>query len=249
MNAGPLAARDIGYRVAGRDVLRSVSFSLRGGDLVALLGANGAGKTTLLRILLGLQKPASGTVLLEQRPLASYTRSAIGQRLAYVPQAHVPVFPYRVSQVVELGRLPAAPTGRTVSTEDRRVALSAMQRLSIAHLSDRPYTQISGGERQSVLIARALAQGARILILDEPATGLDFGQQIRLAAILRGLARDGFIVLSTTHDPIRARTSFDRAILLHQGRVLADGAADGVITDEAIRQLYDLHAGQGLPSG
>jgi len=220
-----LVARDICCRIGCRPVLDRVSLSLHDGDLVALIGANGAGKTTLLRILLGLQKPASGDVLLGQRPLSSYRRAEIGQCLAYVPQAHAPVFPYLVEEVVALGRLPAAAIGRGLRHEDRRIAAAAMERVGIAHLSRRPYTQLSGGERQSVLIGRALAQGARILILDEPSTGLDFGQQLRLSSILRDLAGDGFAILATTHDPLRARSAFDRVVMLYQGRVLADGPA------------------------
>lgn len=238
-----LEARGLGYRIGDRVVLDAVSLALREGDLVALLGANGAGKTTLLRLLLGLVRPGAGAVLLEGRPIGSWRRGAIGQRLAYVPQGHVPVFPYLVREVVSLGRLPAATTGRGLTAEDRRVADAAMERLGIGALANRPYTQLSGGERQGVLIARALAQGARTLILDEPATGLDFGQQLRLGAILRGLSREGLAILSTTHDPLRARTSFDRAILLQEGRVLADGPAGDVITDAAVRTLYRLPPG------
>jgi len=242
-----LSARDIGYRIGNREVLSSVTLELGDGDLVALLGANGAGKTTLLRILLGLQKPSAGIVYLEQRPLSTYRRKAIGQRIAYVPQGHVPVFPYLTRQIVELGRLPDSVTGRAVTPDDRRLAVAAMERLSIGHLADRPYTQLSGGERQSVLIARALAQGAQTLILDEPATGLDFGQQLRLTAVLRSLADDGYCIMATTHDPIRARTAFDRAIMLHRGQILIDGPTNEVINEAAIRKLYDIGVGQVLP--
>lgn len=243
----PLVARGLCHRIGGRIVLDDVSLALADGDLAALLGANGAGKTTLLRILLGLQHPGSGQVLLDGRPLGTIRRAAIAQRLAYVPQAHVPVFPYRVGDVVALGRLAGATFGRGLSPDDRRIADAALQRLGIARLADRPYTQLSGGERQSVLIARALAQGARILILDEPATGLDFGQQLRLSAMLRSLANEGYAILSTTHDPLRARTAFDRVVMLQQGRVIEDGPAALTITDDAIRRLYGLAADQALP--
>lgn len=241
-----LEAEALRFRIGARLVLESVSLALREGDLVALLGANGAGKTTLLRLLLGLHRPAAGRVLLDGRPLDAWRRTAIARRLAYVPQAHNAVFSYLVRDVVALGRLSAAPFGRATSTEDRRHAAISMERLGIGHLADRPYTQLSGGERQAVLIARALAQGARILILDEPATGLDFGQQLRLGAILRGLSDDGFAILATTHDPIRARAAFGRVVMLHQGRILADGPAAVTVTDDAVRTLYGLRPDQTL---
>jgi iron complex transport system ATP-binding protein len=245
--ASRLAARNLGYRIGGRTVLDDISFELGDGALVALLGANGAGKTTLLRLLLGLLAPSSGEVLLEGKPLSFYRRKETGRRIAYVPQSHAPIFPYLVGDVVALGRLPWATVGRGLSASDRQAAEAAMARLSIVHLSQRPYTQLSGGERQSVLIARALAQGARVLIMDEPATGLDFGQQLRLAEIMRGLAREGLTVLSTTHDPIRARTSFDRAIMLDHGKVFADGNVADIINESAVRTIYDLGDGRFPP--
>ncbi|ACB95629.1 ABC transporter ATP-binding protein [Beijerinckia indica] len=235
-----LIAQNLCYAVDGRTILNDLSFSVKGGDLIALLGTNGAGKTTLLRLLLRLLEPASGTIHIDGKPLRDYSRRDLARAIAYVPQGHVPAFPYTVLEIVMLGRLPVSPFGRIAPSSDSEVASAALRQLAIEHLAARPYTHLSGGERQAVLIARALAQGAGILVLDEPETGLDFGQQQRLFAVLRKLAQEGYAVLATTHDPLRARTIFNRAVLIQKGRIKADGPADSVLTAEAIEDLYGL---------
>lgn len=235
-----LLARELSFDYRQRPVLQGVNLHLRPGEVVALLGANGAGKSTLLRLLLGLQMPSAGEILLDERPLHQRPRRDIAQRLAYVPQAHVAPFPYRVSEVVLLGRLAASGLFAAPSAVDRRIAEAALTRLGIAHLAERPYSEISGGERQLALIARALTQEARLLILDEPATGLDYGHQMRLLSILRSLATDGYGVLMSTHHPEHALIAADRVLLLHQGRIAASGPPAETITTAAIELLYGL---------
>ncbi len=239
MTAPPLAASGLAFRRGGRLILNDVSLALASGRMTALLGPNGSGKTTLLRILLGLLRPHLGDVRLHGVPLRTLGRAAIAREIAYVPQQHVPVFPYPAIEVVALGRLPATLLQRGVADADRRIAHSCLERLGIAHLAHRPYTELSGGERQTVILARALAQGARILVLDEPAAGLDHGQRLRLRAISRSLANDGYTMLATTHDPVDLGARFDDAILLRDSRIMFAGDAGGV-TDEMIRALYDL---------
>lgn len=235
-----LLARELAFDYRQRPVLHGVNLHLRPGEVVALFGANGAGKSTLLRLLLGLEKPAAGAILLDEQPLQMRRRRDIAQRLAYVPQAHVAPFPYRVDEVVLLGRLAANGLFAAPQTVDRKIADAALARLGIAHLAARPYSELSGGERQLVLIARALSQEARLLILDEPATGLDYGHQMRLLRILRSLAADGYGVLMSTHHPEHALIAADRVLLLHQGRIAASGPPAETITTAAIEMLYGL---------
>ncbi|WBO22820.1 ABC transporter ATP-binding protein [Sphingomonas abietis] len=222
----------------GRPVLRDVSLALEPGEMVALLGANGSGKTTLLRLLLGLLKPDAGRVLLDGEPIASLSRRQIATRIAYVPQSHQPTFPFTVAEMVAMGRAPATGWDRRRTADT--ITGEAIERVGIAHLADRLYTALSGGERQSVLIARALAQGARTLVMDEPTAALDLGQRERLMTLLQQLSADGFAVLATTHDPDQALRRFGRAIALHEGHVIADGPSRTVIDRALLSRCYDI---------
>nr|WP_220790328.1 ABC transporter ATP-binding protein [Gluconacetobacter takamatsuzukensis] len=244
-----MAVEDLSFVRGGRWVLEGISFAIAGGEMVALLGPNGAGKTTLLRLVLRLLQPRSGRVLLDGRPISGMSRRELATHLAYVPQGHGVVFPYRVRDVVALGRLAGgAMLAPVVPVADREAAELAMSRLAIGHLADRSYATLSGGERQAVLIARALAQGARLLVLDEPETGLDYGQQQRLAELLRQLAGEGYGILATTHDPLRAARLFSRAILMREGRLVADGPAAEMLSAAAIADLYGFNVASVRPA-
>ncbi len=245
-----LAARDIHFTYRGRQVLDGANLALGPGELVCLLGANGAGKSTLLRTLLGLLEPQRGEVRLDDQPLAALARRQFAQRVAYVPQVHAAPFPYRVREVALMGRLPANGLLRAPGGADRRVVDTVLERLGISHLAERPYTEVSGGERQLALIARALAQETKLLVMDEPLTGLDYGHQVRLLARLEQLAADGYGILMTTHDPDQPLDGCDRVALLIDGRIAADGSAKKVLTPSAIERLYGvpvrlLHATDG----
>jgi iron complex transport system ATP-binding protein len=241
--APALELRDLHFAYRGRAVLRGVSFTVGPGEIVSLLGANGAGKSTLLRLALGLLEPVSGGVVLAGEPIKHLARRQIARRLAYVPQAHVAPFPFEVREVVMLGRLAETGLFGRPRPADHAAVGECLDRLGIAHLARRPYTEISGGERQLTLIARALAQGARILILDEPATGLDFGHQIRLLEHLRRLAAERYGIVMTTHHPDHALAVSSRVILLKDGRVLSEGPPRPTITPEAIFRLYGVRIG------
>lgn len=247
-----ISARHIDFGYRGRRVLTGATLALAAGELVCLLGANGAGKSTLLKIMLGLLKPQQGNVALDGRPLAERGRRALAQHVAYVPQVHAAPFPYTVREVVLMGRLPANGLFKAPGEADRAAAQGVLEHLGIARLGDRPYTEISGGERQLALIARALAQEARLLVMDEPLAGLDYGHQVRLLERLESLAEEGYGVLMTTHDPDQPLTGCDRVAMLIEGRIAADGAPDDVLTPEAIHRLYGvrvdlLHAAGGRP--
>ena len=239
-----LACAGIVFDRGATRVLDGASLAFGAGDVVALLGVNGAGKSTLLRILLGLLKPGQGSIMLDGRPLHAYSRQQVAAHVAYVPQSHVASFPYTVRQMVSMGRLPHAGLSMRLRPVDNDVIDQAMARLRIGHLAARSYMQLSGGERQRVLLARALAQQAPILILDEPFTGLDFGHQVRLLALLGELAAEGHAVLHTTHLPEHALRGATRAVLLEHGRVIADGAPAAIITATAMNAFYDVDVAQ-----
>ena len=235
-----LKANAVSYAYKGHPVLRDVSLSVKQGELVSLLGKNGAGKTTLLKLLQGFLKPEQGHVSLNNQPLARFSRRELATHIAYVPQSHIPPFPYLVEEVVTLGRIPHSGIFRSPIQEDKDAAHAAMTQLRINHLSRRAYTELSGGERQLVLIARALAQGARIFIMDEPITGLDYGNQFRLLDTLQELVAAGFGILMTTHHPEHALRASTQVALLIDGKIEQSGIPASIITPATIRHLYDV---------
>jgi iron complex transport system ATP-binding protein len=235
-----IEARDVHFAYRGRLVLAGATLALAPGEVLCLLGANGAGKSTLLKIMLGLLTPRQGSVAMDGRPLAAFGRRALAQVVAYVPQMHAAPFPYTVSEVALMGRLPANGLFRAPSDADRAAVQKVLEHLGIGGLADRPYTEVSGGERQLALIARALVQGARLLVMDEPLAGLDYGHQVRLLERLERLAEEGYGVLMTTHDPGQPLAGCDRVALLIDGRIAADGSPDAALTPAAIHRLYGV---------
>lgn len=230
----------VSFAFGGRTALSEVSLSVGEDSAVALLGANGSGKTTLLRILLGLARPSQGEVRLLGRPLGRWPPRALARELAYVPQVHRDAFPFTVRDVVEMGRLPHRPFLGRRSREDGEAAERAMEEMGILQLAARPYTQVSGGERQLALIARALAQGARLLVMDEPTNGLDYGNQVRLLQRITRLAGSGRTVVFSTHHPDHALAAAGRVVMLREGRIAADGPAAATVTPATLRALYGV---------
>ncbi len=226
----------IGYRE--RMVGRGLDIALDEGEVLALLGPNGGGKTTLLKTLLGILKPLAGEALIDGRSLAAYSIRERARRIAYVPQLHVPSFAFTVETVVLMGRTAHGNLFSRPSAKDRAVASRALEQFGIRSLAQRPYTMISGGERQLVLLARALAQEPQFIVLDEPTASLDFGNQGKVMREIRALAAAGHGVLFTTHDPNHALRAADRAYLLRDGARIAEGAVAAVLTREQLEDLY-----------
>lgn len=235
-----LEAQGIHFGYGSRRVLNDVSLTLSDGQVVALLGPNGSGKSTLLKILLGFLRPQRGEVWLDGAPIRRIPPKALARNIAYVPQLHQAAFPYPVHEIVLMGRMPHQRFWSGYSRHDRQLAREALEKLSIGHLQDRAYTEISGGERQLALIARALAQGATTLIMDEPVSGLDYGNQIRLLERIHQLAGEGYSFLKSSHFPEHALLISDRVILLSGGVVLAEGLPGEVITQNYLRELYQV---------
>ncbi|WP_321491672.1 ABC transporter ATP-binding protein [uncultured Desulfobacter sp.] len=240
---GVICLDHVTYGYGEKPVLNDINLSFEKGDVVSLLGPNGSGKTTLLKVLLGLCRPQKGEVRLGGVPVRQIKAKALARRIAYVPQTHKISFAYRVIDVVLMGRMPHKPFFFRYSKQDEAQALSALEQLSIGHLKDRPYTEVSGGERQMTLIARALAQGADILVMDEPVSGLDYGNQIRLLEKIATLAGHGYTFIKTTHFPEHAVWISDRVVMLKKGQVLANGHAPEVVNETNLYLLYNLDIG------
>ncbi len=208
------------------------------GEVLALLGPNGGGKTTLLKTLLGLIPARAGDVRVMDRPLDSLSAQERARLIGYVPQVHHGTFAFTVESVVLMGRTAHGSLFAAPTAHDRAVSHAALERFGIATLSQRAYTEISGGERQLVLLARALAQEPRFIVLDEPTASLDFGNQGKVMREIRTLADAGLGVLFTTHDPNHAMRAATRAFLLRDGACLAEGPVADVLTRETLEQLY-----------
>ena len=233
-----LSGHDLAIGYSDRLVGSHIDVALATGEVLALLGPNGGGKTTLLKTLLGLLAPKAGEVRLAERPLGAYADRERARLIAYVPQSHVATFAFTVETIVLMGRTAHGNLFSRPSAADRTIAARALERFGIAHLSGRPYTMISGGERQLVLLARALAQEPQFVVLDEPTASLDFGNQGRVLKEIRALAASGHGVLFTTHDPNHALRAADRAYLLRGGECLAEGPVQQILTRERLEALY-----------
>src|SRR5262249_6294603 len=233
-----LAGRALTIGYSDRVVGRGLDVTLAQGEVLALLGPNGGGKTTLLKTLLGILPPLAGEALIEGRLLDALSVRERARAIAYVPQLHTPTFAFTVESVVLMGRTAHGNLFSRPTAKDREVAHAALVRFGIADLGERPYTMISGGERQLVLLARAPAQEPRFIVLDEPTASLDFGNQGKVMREIRALAASGHGVLFTTHDPNHALRAADRAYLLRDGERIADGPVHDVLTRPQLEALY-----------
>jgi iron complex transport system ATP-binding protein len=236
-----LELRDVHFAYEGRPVLRGVSLEARPGRVLGLLGPNGAGKSTLVRLAAGLLRPGRGRVLLEGRDLSAWSRRAIAQRVALLPQDSQPPPAFTAREVVSLGRTPHLGWLGAEGPHDRAVVARALELTDAGDLADRPVDELSGGERQRVLLARAIAQEPRVLLLDEPTLHLDLGHQVGLLDLVVRLARQGGLaVLAVFHDLNLAARSCDELALLSQGRLVAAGPPDEVLASPLVGEVYGV---------
>ena len=235
-----LEARALAFGYPGKPVGRGVDLSLGPGDVLCLLGPNGAGKTTLFKTLLGLLPPQGGEVRIGGTPLGRLKRREIARRIAYIPQAHTPPFPFAVRDVVLMGRTAHLRPFESPGRADREAAERALDLLGIGALAGADYTRISGGQRQLALIARALAQETPLLIMDEPTASLDFGNQALVLREVRRLVGKGFGLVISTHNPDHAFACATRVALLHGGGVMAAGAPADVLTPDHMLRMYGV---------
>lgn len=223
----------------GKPVQRYVSFSVSSGEICCLLGPNGCGKTTLLKTMMGLIPRQAGRVLIDGKNISSLSPRQRSRAIAYVSQAHNPPFTYLVRDVVMLGRTTSVGLG-SPSAKDIKIVNDALSEMGILDLADRRYTDISGGELQLVMIARALTQQPKLLVLDEPTAALDYGNAMRVIGSVRNLAKRGYGVLMTTHSPDHAFMLNSNVVLLQKNRPMQFGRAVDVITERNMRDAYGV---------
>jgi len=221
--------------------LRNVSVEILSGELVTVLGPNGSGKTTFLKCLCRLLKPRAGYIRFDGQPIWRMKPNRFAQQVGYVPQVHSPSFPYRVIDVVASGKTPYLSALAVPSEKDYELAYQALEAVGCRELAERPYTQLSGGELRLVLIARALAQQPKILLLDEPTSHLDFKNKIVVMRIIKNLVREKRVTaVVSEHDPNIALAFSDKVMLMKEGRVVAYGKPDEVINEETMKILYGM---------
>lgn len=221
-----------------RIILKNISLTLASHDILCLLGPNGTGKTTLLRCLLLLNKKKSGSIEIDGHDLTKIPAKKRAKLMAYVPQATTMAFPYEAREVVLMGRVAHLAAGARPSKKDWEYVNEAMGQLGILHLSRNLFNELSGGEKQMVLVARALAQQAKILIMDEPTANLDYCNQVKMLQVIKSLADQGFSILMTSHFPDHAFLACNKVVLMRDGFFMAQGLPDDVVTTENLSKLY-----------
>ena len=245
---------DFSFRLGKKEILHEVSFTVRAGEYLSILGPNGAGKTTLLKCLDRIVRGGSGTVRILGQPLEQYRQRELARSISYVPQADGRLFPFTVEQFVLMGRYPYLSPFSAIGVEDHQAVREALELTGTTEFAERLLHTLSGGERQKVFIAAALAQGAQILLLDEPTTFLDYRHQAEIRDVLvRAQARSGMTIVAVTHDVNRAVLDSDRIMALREGRVVFWGTPAEVMQAEVLEQIYQTplllapHPRTGMP--
>jgi iron complex transport system ATP-binding protein len=232
-------------------VFREVDLFVEPGSIYCLLGPNGTGKSTLLKCISGLLRPGQGRVLVHGNDISLLRAADVAKELGYVPQSQISVFPFLVEDIVVMGRAPHLNVFASPSIRDLQIAHDSMETVGIVALAKRPCTTLSGGEWQLTLIARALAQGPSIMVLDEPTSHLDMGNQMKILRVVRGLAERGLAIIMAPHFPDHAFLVASEVAILNRGHILQQGSPDKVITDDNMRDTYGvdtkvLYIGEGV---
>lgn len=223
-------------------ILKDISFKVSTGDMICLLGPNGVGKTTLFKTILGFLNLKGGEIILNEKTMSKLSSKEIAKSIAYVPQAHIPPFPYKVLDVVIMGRSVHISSFSSPKKRDIEISIEALKVLDIEYLKDKAYTEISGGERQLVLIARAIAQQSEILIMDEPTANLDFGNEIKVLNYIKKLNKKHKAVIMTTHNPNHCFMCATKVIALGKNNFFKEGSPKEIITEENLYSLYNVKA-------
>ena len=232
--------RNLSFSYNKHEVLFDVSMKAENGEVLAVLGPNGVGKSTLFQCVLGLLPFERGTIKINGADIKSLNPQELAKRVAYIPQSHAPVFNFPVFDIVLMGTSSQISAVNMPGKAQLELAEQAMERLGITHLRNRGYQQISGGERQLTLIARALAQNATTLVMDEPTSNLDYGNQVRILSQIRKLTGEGYTVVYSTHNPDQSFMFADKVLALLGGHVVRHGEPHNVITADLISSLYDV---------
>ena len=223
-----------------RAVFRNVSLTVQSGDVFCLLGPNGIGKSTLLKCLSGILRIQQGRIFLNGRDLSEFKLPDVAKHIGYVPQGLTSAFPFRIKDIIVMGRAPHLSVLASPSRADMEIAYKAMETVGVAHLADRPCNGVSGGEWQLTLIARALVQEPQILLLDEPTSHLDMGNQLKILQVIKDLANDGMTIVMASHFPDHAFLVANVVAILNNGQIAHMGAPDEVITEKNLKATYGV---------
>lgn len=240
MSDSRLEVMDLSFAYGRHQVLSGVSFSAAAGEMICVLGRNGAGKSTLFKCMLGILKGYKGKVLVDGKDMSALKASEKSKHVAYIPQAANPAFSYSVMDMVLMGTTAHLSGRMSPGKEEHAVSAAALERLGISHLAERDYSRISGGEQQLVLIARAIAQGAGILVMDEPTSSLDYGNQMRVQKQLGQLIREGYTIIQSSHDPEQTFMFADRVLCIKDGTIYRQGPPGEVLDEQLIKDLYNI---------
>ena len=232
--------KNLRFRYGARPVIGDVSFTAEKGELLAVLGPNGVGKSTLFRCLLGFLKPVGGEILVDGKELGAYSRRELAKKIAYIPQSHTPAFDHTVLDSVLMGMTAQLGVFEQPGQAQREKAMQMLRALGIEKLADRGCMKISGGERQLMLLARALVQDASMLIMDEPTANLDYGNSCRVMERVKRLGQNGYTIIFSTHDPNQAFSYATKVLALKDGGVMAVGAPEAVLTQAVLSRLYGI---------
>jgi len=232
--------KNLSFKYSQRPILENVSFTACKGQITSLLGANGAGKSTLFKCVLGLFKHYSGEIIIDDKNLKNLNQHELSRMIAYVPQSSYPSFNYSVFEMVLMGTSSFSLAWESPGLNQKLAAEKALKDLGIYYLKDRDYQNLSGGERQLVLIARAIAQDTKVLILDEITANLDYGNQLEVLEKVKNLALKGLTVILSTHNPEQAFMFSDRIIALQDKKVIANGDPKMIMNCELIKKMYKV---------
>ena len=232
--------KNISFSYNDEEIFSDISFSIGSGGVLCILGPNGTGKTTLIKCLNGLHDIDSGDILINGKNIKKLSFREISKHVGYIPQSHIPSFPFKVFDVVLMGRAPYLNLTDSPKENDVKIANDALKTLGIENLKDKEYTNLSGGERQLVFLARVLCQKPDMLILDEPTSHLDFGNQIKLLEIIDNLAKSGLSIIMSSHFPDHAFLSSTKVAIMKDKRFIDFGTPEDVVTEENLKKAYSI---------
>lgn len=237
--------QEVSYRYSDKDVLRELSFDIQKGEFVGILGANGSGKTTLLRLLAGYLKPQEGHLEMEGQELSKQSVRNRARKIAVVPQQFDVLFPFSVKEVVMMGRWAHISPLNWENEQDYKIAHEAMELTDCLEFQDRLVTELSGGEKERVLLARALTQEASVLLLDEPTTHLDLKHQVEIYNLLKTLHhKKNLTIITVLHDLNFAQRACERLLMLHEGRLAAFGKSGDLMNEENLKRVFGVEMQQ-----
>lgn len=235
-----LELEDVRGGYGSGDVVKGVSCSACAGEILCLVGPNGCGKTTLFRLMLGSLPLSGGKIQIDGRDTGKLSPRELANLIAYIPQYHAPVFSYTVLEVVLMGRASHFSSFELPKAVDREAAFEALEKVNALHLANKKYTALSGGQRQLILIARAICQSAKVFVMDEPAANLDYANHQLLMKVIRDLAEKGYCIVISTHSPEHPFAIGSKVLLMKEGKVAGFGSPGKVITPQSLEMVYGI---------